>query len=460
MIFLTAGYIINGKRGCFRNMIPYIRRGTMQFIEFPKMNLKVEGMEQVHIPRMMKIRQIYDKTKIEDIPGWITSQMEQNLKDPSQYRGKRLCITAGSRGIPHLDVIIRTIVDKLKSWGAEPFIIPAMGSHGGGTAEGQAEMLAGFNITEETMGVPILSSMEVVQIGGLADGTPVYCDKYAAESDGIIVLNKVKPHTDFRGKHESGMAKMMAIGLAKHKGASMFHMKGFPTFAERIPQVCDVFLANAPVAFGVGIVQNAYDEISEIEVMEKEHLLEKDAELLEIAKSKVPTFKFPKIDVLVIDEIGKNVSGNGHDPNITGRSNSDGFRDVIDIQKVFVRGLNKETHHNACGLGTADITTRRCLNSVDFEATWVNVITSTRLMGGVIPIYMENDREALLIAIRTCTGADFSFDKVKVVRIKDTLHMDEIEVSESYYEELKDNPEVEIISEPYDMEFDKEGFMI
>ena len=432
----------------------------MQFINFPKIDIKVEGLDLIRLPRMMKIKQKYDAGKIDDIPGWIRSRMESNLRNHSQYKGKRICITAGSRGIPDLDVIIRTVVAKLKEWGAEPFVIPAMGSHGGGTAEGQRELIAGYNITEESVGAPIFSSMEVVEIGALADGTPVYCDKYAFESDGIVALNKVKPHTDFRGKHESGVAKMLAIGLAKHKGASLFHMKGFASFPDRIPQVCQVFLEKAPLAFGVGIVQNAYDEISEIEVMEKELILEKDAELLEIAKSKIARFKFPSIDVLIIDEIGKNISGNGHDSNITGRGNSPGFEDVLKLQKLFIRGLNQETHHNGCGLAMADITTRRCLNSVDFESTWVNMVTSTRLNGAVNPMYVETDHEALMIAIRTCTGVDFSFDKVKVVRIKDTLHMQEIEVSESYYDEIVNNPEIEILSEPYDLKFDDDGFML
>lgn len=432
----------------------------MKFIQFPQMDIKVEGMELIKLPRMMKIKQKYDSRKIDDIAGWINRQMDQNLSRPDQYQGKRLCLTAGSRGIPHLDLIIKTVVQKLKAWGAKPFVIPAMGSHGGATAEGQRELIAGYNITEESVGAPVFSSMEVVEIGSLPDGTPIYCDKYAFESDGIVVLNKVKPHTDFRGKYESGLAKMLAIGLAKHKGASLFHMKGFASFPDRIPQVCEVFLKKAPVAFGVGIVQNAYDDISEIEVMEKELILEKDAELLEIAKSKIAKFKFPSIDVLIIDEIGKNVSGNGHDPNITARSNSPGFENMMQIQKMFIRGLTQETHHNGCGLAMADVTTRRCLGSVDFETTWVNVVTSTRLNGGVIPMYMENDYEAIRLAIRTCTGVDFSFDKVKVVRIKDTLHMEEIEVSESYYDELAQHPEVEILSQPYEMEFDDEGFLL
>ena len=430
----------------------------MKFIDFPKMNVTIEGMDTIRLPKMMKIKQVYDKSKIEDIPAWIAQQMTDNLKDKNAFKGKRICITAGSRGIPHLDVIIKTIVDKLKEWGAEPFIIPAMGSHGGATPEGQKELIAGYGITEEAMGVPIRATMDVVQIGVLADGTPVYCDKIAYESDGIVALNKVKPHTDFRGKHESGMVKMLTIGLANHKGASLFHMMGFSTFAERIPQVYDVFLEKAPLCFGVGIVQNAYDEISDIEVMEKHLIKIKDAELLVKAKSKIAKFKMPSIDVLVIDEIGKNISGNGHDPNITGRSNSAGFEDIIDIKKMFVRGLSEETHHNGCGLSAADITTRRCLNSVDFETTWINVFTATMLNGGKIPVYMENDRDALLAAIRTCNGIDFN--KARVVRIKDTLSMEYIEVSQSYYDEIKECPEIEILSEPEEMRFDSEGFMI
>jgi len=430
----------------------------MNFIEFPEAHVVIEGAENIQFPQMMKIKQLYNAEKIDDLTAWVKREMQNNIQGKEGYKEKRICITAGSRGIPHLDLIIKTVICQLKEWGARPFVIPAMGSHGGATAEGQKELIAGYNITEETMGVPILSSMETVQIGKLDDGTPVYCDKYAYESDGIVVLNKVKPHTDFRGKHESGMAKMMAIGLAKHKGASMFHMKGFPSFAGRIPQVCEVFLQKAPVAFGVGIVQNAYDEISELEVMEKDLIMDRDAALLRIAKEKVAKFKFPKIDVLIIDEIGKNISGNGHDPNITGRSNSSGFENVLDLKKMFIRGLSEESHHNGCGLGMADVTTLKCVRSVDFDITWTNVITSTMLNGGRIPIYMNNDKDALLVAIRTCTGIDFN--QAKVVRIKNTLCMEEIEVSSSLYEECKNRDDVEIISGLYDIEFDSDGCMI
>lgn len=430
----------------------------MQYIEFPPMHVKVEGLDRVRLPRMVKARQMFDPARIHDVAAHIRAQMHENLSDKQQYAGKRLAITVGSRGIPSLDIMVRTIVEVLQEWGAEPFIVPAMGSHGGATAEGQADMIATYGITEQAMGCPILSSMDVVQISTLPDGTPVYCDKNAAAADGIVILNKVKPHTDFRAKHESGLAKMMAIGLAKHKGASMFHEMGFATFGERIPQVCEEFLKHLPIAFGVGIVQNAYDDISDIEVMEADKLLEKDAELLEIAKEKMARFLVPGIDVLMIDEIGKNISGNGADPNITGRSNSAGFESILDCKKLFVRGLTEETHHNGCGIAHADITTRRCLNDIDFETTWINVVTSTMLNGGKIPMYMENDRDALMLAVRTCNSIDFA--KPRIVHVLDTLHLDTIALSETYLDAIAGIPEIEVISDPYELSFDDEGFLI
>ena len=430
----------------------------MQFIDFPPMHVKVEGLDRVRLPRMVKVRQVFDSARIDDVSAHIRAQMVANLSDRQRFVGKRLAITVGSRGIPSLDVMVRTVVEVLQQWGAEPFIVPAMGSHGGATAEGQLEMLATYNVTEASMGCPILSSMDVVQISTLPDGTPVYCDKNAAAADGIVILNKVKPHTDFRAKHESGLAKMMAIGLAKHKGASMFHEMGFATFAERIPQVCNEFLAHLPIAFGVGIVQNAYDDISDIEVMEADRLLEKDAELLEIAKAKMARFLVPSIDVLMIDEIGKNISGNGADPNITGRSNSAGFDGILDCKKLFIRGLTAETHHNGCGIAHADITTRRCLNDIDFETTWINVVTATMLNGGKIPMYMENDRDALMLAIRTCNSIDYA--RPKIVHVLDTLHLDEIALSETYLDVIEDIPEIEVLSDPYELAFDDDGFLV
>lgn len=430
----------------------------MQFINFNPVEFKVPGLEEVKLPKMVRIRQKYDDKKIMDLKNHIEKEMDAVLIQKEDFTGKSICITAGSRGIPHLDMIIKTVVDKLKEYGANPFIIPSMGSHGGASVEGQMEILEGYGITEESMGVPIKATLDVVQIGELPDKTPVYCDTYAYEADGIVILNKVKPHTDFRGKHESGLAKMMAIGIANHKGASMFHRMGFQSFAERIPEVCEVFLENAKLSFGVGIVQNAYDEISELEIIPTEKFLERDAALLEIAKQRIPNFKNPNIDVLIIDEIGKNISGNGHDPNITGRSNSKGFEDVVNIQKLFIRSISKESHHNGAGIKGADITTRRCLMDVDFGATWTNVATVNILTGGSIPMYVESDLDAIKICVRTCLGIDYT--QAKIVRILNTLSMNEIEVSLPYYETIKDNPEIELLSEPYEMQFDKVGFLV
>ncbi|MBW8383712.1 MAG: nickel-dependent lactate racemase [Youngiibacter sp.] len=432
----------------------------MHFVDFPEITLTIQGMEDVRIPKMMKVRQIYDKNRIEDIEGWIRKELETKLPEEQKVslKGKRICITVGSRGIPDIDRIVKAVLDWLKEKGANPFIVPAMGSHGGGTAEGQKEFIAGYGITEESMGVPILSSMDTVKLGELEDGTPVYCDKYAFESDGIIVFNKIKPHTDFRGEHESGLAKMCAIGLAKHVGASYFHMMGFPTFAERIPKVARMFLDKAPIAFGLGVVQNAYDEISILEVIPNDQIMEIDAELLKAAKEKIANFKMKDIDVLIIDEIGKNISGNGHDPNITGRSNSKGFEDVLDCKKMFVRGITEVSHHNACGLSAADITTRRVMNDIDLDVTWTNVVTATMLNGAKLPMYVNSDKEAIRVCIRTCNGIDF--DKAKIVRIVNTAEMENIMVSEAYYDELKNREDIIILSEPFEMQFDEQGYLI
>lgn len=430
------------------------------FINFPKTDIIVEGMDKVEIPKMVRIAQKYDKYHISDIAGHITKQMNNNIYNKAWYDGRSIAITAGSRGIPHIDVILRTICDQLKSWGAQPFIIPAMGSHGGGTAQGQLEILASYKITEETIGVPIMSSMEVVQYGTLDDGTPLYCDKLAYQSDGIVLLNKIKPHTDFRGEHESGLAKMTAIGISKHKGASAFHRMGFCKFAENIPRTAQHFINTLPVVFGVGIVQNAYDDICNVDVIPKEQIIEKDKELLEIAKSKMAKFIFKDLDVLIIDEIGKNISGFGFDPNVIGRANGwqPGFSDILNLQKLFIRGLTEQSHHNGSGISEADITTRRCLDSIDWSVTWTNMITSTRICGGRMPMYMNNDRDALLLAIKTCNGIDY--DRVKVARIKNTSKLFEIQVSLALYEEIRNHPEIEFINGPYEMKFDSEGFML
>lgn len=428
------------------------------FIEFPEVtgvySLKAAS---VVLPKMRRVRQLYDNTHITDVEGHVLRRMNSVITDRQWYAGKRVCITAGSRGIPHLDRILRTICDQLKEWGAEPFIIPAMGSHGGGTAEGQLEVLRHYNITQERIGVPIYSSMEVVRYGELSNGTPLYCDKFAYESDGIVLLNKVKPHTDFRGPHESGIAKMVAIGISKFEGATAFHQQGFRCFRQFVPEAAEIFLKTLPVAFSVGIVQNAYDNLYEIEFADSAHTMQMDASLLIHAKEQMARLKFHEVDVLIVDEIGKEISGYGHDPNVTGKPNGNepGFEGILKIGKFFIRGLSEHTNHNGAGIAEADITTRRCLNDIDWSSTWTNLITATEIQGCKIPMYANNDEAAIRIAIACC--GNIPTEKLTIARIKNTLCLDEIEISEGLYEKLRDHPEVVALGEPYSMVFDEEG---
>lgn len=431
------------------------------FIPFPESQVVVKGTEGIRIPELAHMRQIYENDCIQDVRAHLIQQMDLNVPHSGSLLGKRIAITVGSRGIPSLDIVVRTLCDHLKDWGAKPFIVPAMGSHGNGTAEGQNAYLRGLNITEETMGVPILSSMDVVQYGTLKDGTRCYCDKYAYESDGIVVLNKIKPHSEFRGDYESGLAKMIAIGLGNHIGASEFHVPGFHTFPERLPEIAKLFLQTCPCLFAVGVVQNAYDRLSELEVIRPEDLLDRERELLKIAKRRIASFKGRQIDVLIIDEIGKNISGAGHDPNVTGRNSSKlpGFgKEILDLKRLFIRGLTKESHHNGCGLGLADVTTLQCLRDVDWGLTWTNQVNATQLQSAMVPLYMNNDRDALMIAIRTLNGVDYN--QAKIVRIRNTQHMDDILVSRTYWESVRERPDVELLSDFVPMQFTADGALI
>ena len=424
------------------------------FIDFPVVEAKMEGLDQVVFPQMVKIRQKYDPFQITDVPGHLKRELEEKIRDKAAYRGRRIAITAGSRGIPFYPEIVRTLVDVLKDWGAEPFIVPAMGSHAFGVAEKQREMIEGYGITEEAMGCPILASMEVAELGRTSDGTMIYCDRHAYESDGIVVLNKVKPHTSFKAEHESGLMKMMVIGLGKHLGAATVHMRGYEEFPRLMKEGGMVVLEKAPIAFAVGLVQNAYDDISNLEVVPKEHIPERDKALLEIAKEKLAKFKFPSADVLIIDQIGKNIGGAGFDPNVVARKDRV-YPGTLVSQNIFVRGLTEESHHNGSGLGVVDVTTLRCVRDVDWATTWTNMMTANFLPGCRIPCFARNDREALRWAIRTCTGIDYA--DARVVRIKDTMHMEEIQVSANMIGALEGRSDVEIISEPSAFRFVADG---
>lgn len=427
-------------------------------IEFPQTKgLRLPGLEQVQLPEMVKIEQIFDDTKLERLEETLCEQMDRAITDKGMVKNKRICIAVGSRGISRLQTIVTTVCNQLKSWGAFPFIVPAMGSHGGGTAEGQKEILAGYGITPEKTGVPILSDMTAVPYGTLSNGTPLYCDRYAASADWIVLINKEKPHTAFRGVHESGLAKMMVIGLGKHVGAAAFHRQGMAAFSSRIPEGARQFLQRMPVLFGVGVVENAYDEICHIGVADAEHLMEMDARNLEMARQRMARFKFSAADILVIDEIGKNISGQGHDPNVTGRATveDDSFRHILDLKRMVVLGISKESHHNGNGIADADITTRRCVSEIDWSVVWTNVLTANEIRACKIPMYANSDKEAIQIAAYTCTNT--TWDKLKIVRIHNTLELGCIEVSKALYDDLKGREDIRCLKGPYGWQFDENG---
>lgn len=430
------------------------------FINFPPVeDVLIQGMEKIKLPRMLPVAQRYDPQKIEDLDAHIRNRMAAAAADRDAYRGKRICVTAGSRGIPHMAELLATICRVLREWGADPFVIPAMGSHGGGTAEGQLDLLAGYGVTEERIGAPILASMDVVSYGHLSNGIELFCDRYAWEADGVVVFHKVKPHTDFRGRHESGLAKMIAIGLSKHKGAAAFHAMGFDKFAQYVPEAAEAFLSKRELVMGIGVVQNAFDDICAIEAAERDGFMELDERLLEESKQRLAQFKFHNADILVIDEIGKNISGWGHDPNVTGRTcviAPPGFSNIFTCRFMVILGLTEESHHNGCGLAAADMTTRRCLNDVDWGSTWTNMFNNMEIQSGSIPMYANSDREALLEVVR-CLTADRRAAP-RIVHIRNTQELSRIEVSESLYEEIRHLDGVEKAGESHEWAFDQDGF--
>ena len=420
------------------------------------MGILEQMLEPIPLPKTLRVRQRFDASRVEDVEGTLVEQLRRPGGVERIKPGQKVAIAVGSRGVSHIDVLVRTTVAEIKRVGGEPFIVPSMGSHGGATAEGQAAVLAHLGITEGSVGAPIRSSMEVVKLGELPNGLPVYADKIAAEeADAIVVINRVKPHTAFRGKVESGLLKMISIGLGKQKGAEATHHMGFKYMAENVIAMARVMMAKLPIVFGVATVENAYDMPCHIEVVPAERMEEREPQLLEMARARLPKLLFDPIDVLVIDYIGKNISGDGMDPNITGRYPTPYAHGGPQVTKMVVLDLTKETEGNANGVGTADFTTQRLVDKMDKEATYANGLTSTVVAPTKIPTTLPNDRLAIKAAVKTRNILDLT--KVRLVRIKDTLHLGEIEISEALLEEARSHPDVEVLTEPAPMAFDAHG---
>lgn len=416
-------------------------------------------LKDVKLPKMFHAVQEFKKDRIEPerIPALVYEQLSRPEISRTVKPGMEIAITAGSRGVANVDVITKAIVDFCKEKGAKPFIVPAMGSHGGATPEGQLEVLAGFNITEETMGCPIRSSMETVLLGYSKYGKPVYQDKNAHEADGIILSCRIKPHNAFRGKYESGVLKMLVVGLGKQKGAESVHSDGMDNMARNIPANGRVALENSKILFAIPCVENAYDETALIEAIPTDQIFDREPELLKIAASNMPSILVGEADVLVVNEMGKNYSGTGVDPNISGTWSNDYVSGGLKVKRTCFLDLTDCSHGNANGMGLASVITARMFEKLDLNKIYMNSFTSTVLKSAMMPPVVANDREAIQACIRTANRIDR--DHVRMVRIKNTLHIGEIMLSESYYEDVVNGkyPGLMAVSEPAELLFDEEG---
>lgn len=413
-------------------------------------------LETQVIPPMARVNQLFDDNEVSDIEGEMQRVLSRPEFKSSIKPGMRIAITAGSRGISNIASITREVVSFIKAQGGVPFLIPAMGSHGGATAKGQKELLESYGISEDYVGAPIHSTMEVVKICELENGTPVYIDRYASEADGIVVINRIKAHTNFRANYESGILKMMAVGLGKQYGANILHSGDPRKMGERVYEFGMTILKHSPILFAVGIIENAYDKTYQIAGLAPEEIEKEEPVLLEKSKSLMPKILFENLDVLIVDQVGKNISGTGMDPNITHTFFSEtGIDTSARAQRIIVLDLSEETHGAASGLGLADATTRRAFDKIDINKSYPNSLTVGMMESPRIPMVLDSDRYAIQAGIKTATGADK--DRLRVVRIKDTLHLREIQISESLMEEAMSNPQVEIIENPKPMAFDEEG---
>jgi hypothetical protein len=386
-------------------------------------------LEPVRLPRMARIRQEFEDGRIEDLPAAIAAEFAKPRIARSLRPGMSVGITVGSRGVANIAIIVREIARNVRLLGGNPFVFPAMGSHGGATAEGQRAMLEGFGVTEGFVGAPIRASMETRIVGHTAHGKPVHVDAVAAAADGVIVVGRVKPHSNFRGELESDLMTMMAIGMGKHRGAETIHHEGFGKMEDNVKAFGRVVLERAGVLFGVAIVENASDATRIVEAIPKEEIEAREPELLRLARGLMPALPFPEFDVLVVDRIGKNFSGEGADPNVTGFYATPYASGGPRIQRYVVLGLSEETHGNSLGVGIADFTTKRVFDRTDFDAVYPNALTSRVLQTAKMPIVVADDRTAVKAALYSCV--DIDHERPRVVRIADTSSIDELRVSEA-----------------------------
>lgn len=410
-------------------------------------------------PRMARVRQTFARPREPDLHAAVVRELSALKLERKISSGAAVAITAGSRGIASIDIITRAVVDFVKSIGGAPFILPAMGSHGGATAEGQAEVLAGYGITPAAMGCEIRSSMETEIVAHTRAGLPVHVDRHALAADHVLVVNRIKPHTGFVGEIESGLHKMLLIGLGKHTGATLYHQAIVrSSFREIWEEVAPIVLEKAKVVAGLGIVENAFDETARIAGVAVEEFAAKEAELLRLAKANLPRLPFREIDLLIVDRIGKNISGTGMDTNVVGRKYNDHAataNDEVAVRRIFVRGLTEATHGNATGIGLAEFTNDRTVAGINREITQINCITASHPTGAMIPASYATDRQAIAEALKTIGW--IAPRDARVVQISDTLHLEEVLVSEAFSNEIDSRQDLAPLGDWWEMGFDEAG---
>jgi hypothetical protein len=421
-----------------------------------KIETEIAGGLDIPLPKMFPVAVTFESPRIESIEDTVAKQFKNPQVLEKIKPGMRIAIGCGSRGIANIAEVAKATVAEIKALGGEPFIFPAMASHGAATAEGQRQVLEGYGITEAYVGCPLRATMEVEIIDTWDDGTRVFMDRYAAEADGVVLINRIKPHTNFRAPIESGIVKMMTIGMGKISGATEIHFHGFEAFADVLPRMARVIMDKKPFLFGVGIVENAQEQIAEIEVIPAETLFDREPELLSLSRKLMSKLLFDEIDVLLIDQIGKDISGSGFDPNVTGRNNRHiPWSGPPEVQKMVLMDLTEKTHGNATALGIADIITMKLYKKMDIAPTYANLITATYLDGAAIPVIMNTEEEAVRLAVKTLRRV--RPQNARIVRIKNTLELTHIEVSEPLLSLVEDHPQMKALEAPAEIYFDSEG---
>lgn len=406
---------------------------------------------------MRRVFQSFEDEEIEDINKAIKKELNKINFQEKITPGMKIGITAGSRGIDNVKDIIKSIIKEVKNSGGKPFIIPAMGSHGGGTVQGQLNVLAKLGITEKEMNVPIKSTMETIKLREFKNGLPVHFDKIAYECDGIVVVNRIKVHTAYKGEIESGLLKMLAVGLGNHEGARQVHSLGVRGLKKYIKKFAHVILQKAPILCGIGIIENAYEKTHTIKAANPDEFETIEKKLLKWCKDLLPSLPAKKIDLLIIEEMGKDISGTGMDTNIVGgiKGSIDGGFSPPEVQKIMVLDLTEESNGNAMGIGIADLTTQNVYEKIDFETTYTNAITSTFFDRASIPMVFKTEKEGVEAALEALWK--FPGEKPKVIIIKNTLNLEELYVSEAVWEEIKNKNNVETKGDWHSLDFDAGG---